>query len=174
ATAILLLAIRFLWAGTKYLQQAMSQHIRLQRLNAVLAISQDIAQQVRESKRIIDVNDDFLDLEVYNHQTYTPLDPALYTHTKRVRYQFHSVGEKTYLFREIYSSTMATTPQYRTSFLKNVELMAPSPDTPLFYASYLVGGSTVGIKLDFGIKAPFSKERWAPIKEEVYVQAALY
>jgi len=168
AMALMLIAFKLLWGGTRFLQNAMTQHARLKGIVELMALSQEISKQVREARRILSVGDDHLDLEIYDFSSYKLLDPDLVGKTKRVRYQYQNNN----MAREVYASTGAAAPAQTRLFLKNTELIAPSSQTPLFYASYLVGQSTIGVKIEFGVKTPFSDRRWEPIKEEVYVKAA--
>ncbi len=171
AMAISVMAMLLLWRGVLFLQMMLSQQMRLERMSQVLILTQEMTQTVRAARRVISVGPNHLDLEVYNHSSYGLLDPHLYEKTKRVRYQFNSEEQTNSMVREIYASTEAAKPEHSHIFLKNVDLMVPTVTEPFFFPSYLVGMSTIGVRVELGLHPPFSKERWAPIKDEVYVQA---
>ncbi len=171
ATAISVIAMVILWQGVRFLQSMLSQQMRLNRVSQALILTQEITKNVREAHRVLSVGPDHLDLEVYNHGAYGFLDPQLYEKLKRIRYQFNLSGETKSIVREVYLSTEATKPDQSVTFLKDAELVPPTSSQPFFFASYLVGGSTVGVRVEVAMHPPYSKETWIPIKDEVYVQA---
>lgn len=171
AVALSVVVMAFLWKGMLFLQSTLAEQVRLDRMSQVLLLTQDISKNVREAVRIASVGPDQLDLEVYNHAAYDVLDPRLYENLKRVRYQVRSDGKSASLVREVYSSTGSVTPEATTAFLKNADLMVPTEKKPFFFASYLVGTSTVGVRIALGLHPPYSQAEWVPVKDEVYVKA---
>src|SRR5258706_5641238 len=160
-----------LWKGARFLQNTLSQQMRHERMSEVLVLTQEITQAVRSARRVVSVGPDHLELEVYDHSSYGLLDPRLYEKMKRIRYQFVSEDAGTSVVREIYASTDAVKPERSNSFLKKADMIAPTPTEPIFFASYLVGTSTMGVRVELALHPPYSQDRWAPIKDEVYVQS---
>lgn len=171
ATAVAVAAITLMWRGVSFLQNTLALEMKLGRMSQVLRLTQEISQNIRSARRVLSVGPDHLDIEVYNHAAFALRDPQLYEQTKRVRYQFQSESESTSMLREIYASTDAVKPDSTNVFLNNADLVTPTDAQPYFFASYLVGSSTVGVRVAFVLHPPFSKETWTPIKNEVYVEA---
>jgi hypothetical protein len=171
ATALSTVVMAMIWQGLKYFQNTLGQQARLERTSQALILTQEIAQDVRSAHRVIAAEPDHLDLEVYDFAHFGILDPALYENMKVIRYAVRLREEKPCVVREVFASTAAVKPDSSAVFLDKAELLEPTPETPAFFASYLVGGATVAVRVAFGLHPPFSSDRWEPVVQEAYVEA---
>lgn len=171
AAGIFLIVAGMILNGSRFLQTTLAHQMRLDRMSQVLNITQEISREVRSARRILAVSPTRLEMEVYNHAAYQPMDPLLYENTQRLLYEFRDDEPGPRFVREIFISTAAVTPLRSTVFLSKVELIAPTEEEPFFSACYLVGQSTTGVRIALALHPPYSGERWLPATNEVYVKA---
>jgi hypothetical protein len=134
------------------------------------AFNYEISRSVRNARLIADVQDDKLELQVYDFASHPLPSPYAIQHPRRVVYRYDASSAPV-LVKEVYSSTDTATGVLlgRTEFFHNQQLAPPGPGRPYFESRYMVGGAVVGIRVTVRVKSPLFRQESVPAEIETSV-----
>jgi prepilin-type N-terminal cleavage/methylation domain-containing protein len=162
--------------AVKVVQSFFLEQLCLSQLIEVQALNNDITTHVRSAKRIVDIQNDRLVLEVYDYEHYPDkYDKRALTNTRRLVYIFSDTGGGTRILEQEYDDMTPGAAISRTrEYGRAMTLWPPATaDQGYFEAMYTDGTGPINtVAIHITLRKPFFRSQWIPIPAEASVYAS--